>query len=65
MSERVVLLVDNGSRRAAATLSLRSIAGRFAEARAVYRELVQEFPGSVYTAPSRARADYLETAEQS
>ena len=32
MSERVVLLVDNGSRRAAATLSLRSIAGRFAEA---------------------------------
>ena len=40
-------------------------AGRHAEARAIYRELVQEFPASVYTAPARARADYLETAEQS
>ncbi len=32
MSERVALLVDNGSRRAAATLGLRSIAERLAEA---------------------------------
>jgi tetratricopeptide (TPR) repeat protein len=40
-------------------------AGRFVEARAVYRELVQEFPASVYTARARARADYLQSAEQS
>jgi sirohydrochlorin ferrochelatase len=32
MGEKVILLVDNGSRRAAATLSLRAIAARLAEA---------------------------------
>jgi tetratricopeptide (TPR) repeat protein len=37
---------------------------RFAEAREVYRELVEEFPASVYTARARARADYLQSAEQ-
>ena len=40
-------------------------AGRYAEARAVYRELVEEFPASVYAAGARAQADYLQTAEQS
>jgi len=39
-------------------------AGRNVEARAAYRELVEEFPGSVYTATARARADYLQSAEQ-
>jgi tetratricopeptide (TPR) repeat protein len=39
-------------------------AGRYAEARAAYRELVEQFPASVYAARARARADYLETAEQ-
>jgi len=40
-------------------------AQRYAEAHAVYRELVEEFPASVYSARARARADYLQTAEQS
>ena len=39
-------------------------AERYVEARAVYRELVSEFPASVYTAGARARADYLQSAEQ-
>jgi len=39
-------------------------AERYVEARAVYRELVEEYPTSVYAARARARADYLETAEQ-
>ena len=37
-------------------------AGRYEEARAAYRELVEEFPASVYAAGARARADYLQTA---
>jgi tetratricopeptide (TPR) repeat protein len=37
-------------------------AGRWAEARAIYRELVEQHPASVYAAPARARAEYLETA---
>jgi hypothetical protein len=37
-------------------------AGRYAEARAAFEELVQEFPASVYTPAARARADYLQTA---
>jgi TolA-binding protein len=50
--------------------ALQSLAGaledaeRYEEARAVYRELVEEYPASVYAARARARADYLETAEQ-
>jgi tetratricopeptide (TPR) repeat protein len=39
-------------------------AGRYGEARATYRELVEHFPASVYAPGARARADYLETAEQ-
>jgi tetratricopeptide (TPR) repeat protein len=39
-------------------------AGRHAEARAAYRELVEQFPASVYAARARARADYLESAGQ-
>ena len=37
-------------------------AGRYEEARAAYRELVEEYPASVYAAAARARADYLQTA---
>ena len=36
-------------------------ARRWAEARAVYRELVEQFPASVYAAPARTRAEYLQT----
>jgi TolA-binding protein len=39
-------------------------AKRYAEARAVYRELVEEFPASVYAARARARVDYLQGAQQ-
>jgi tetratricopeptide (TPR) repeat protein len=39
-------------------------AGRYAEARAAYRELVEQFPASVYAARARARADYLESADR-
>jgi tetratricopeptide (TPR) repeat protein len=39
-------------------------AERYEEARAVYRELVEEYPASVYAARARARAEYLETAGQ-
>jgi len=34
-------------------------ARRFAEARAAYRQLTEEFPASVFAAQARARADYL------
>ncbi len=37
-------------------------AGRWVEARAIYRELVEQYPASVYAAPARARVEYLETA---
>ena len=39
-------------------------AGRFAAARAAYRELLAEYPASVYAAEARSRAEYLATAEQ-
>jgi tetratricopeptide (TPR) repeat protein len=39
-------------------------ARRFGEARAAYQELLREYPGSVYAAEARTRADYLETAGQ-
>jgi tetratricopeptide (TPR) repeat protein len=39
-------------------------AGRYVEAREAYRELVEHFPASVYAPDARARADYLQTAEQ-
>jgi hypothetical protein len=34
-------------------------ARRFAEARAAYRQLTEEFPASVFAAQARARAEYL------
>jgi hypothetical protein len=37
-------------------------AGRWAEARATYRQLIEEFPASLYVAQARSREDYLETA---
>jgi tetratricopeptide (TPR) repeat protein len=37
-------------------------AGRYDEARAAYRELVEHYPASVYAAAARARDDYLTTA---
>ena len=37
-------------------------AKRWSEARAVYRELLDEFPASAYASDARARAEYLETA---
>lgn len=37
-------------------------ARRFGEARATYRQLVEEFPASVYAPEARTRAEYLATA---
>jgi tetratricopeptide (TPR) repeat protein len=37
-------------------------AKRWPEARATYRELVEEFPASAYAGDAKARAEYLETA---
>jgi tetratricopeptide (TPR) repeat protein len=37
-------------------------AGRYEEARAAYRELVEQYPASVYAPAARARAEYLVTA---
>jgi len=37
-------------------------AKRWAEARAAYRQLFEDFPASVYAAEARARAEYLQTA---
>jgi hypothetical protein len=34
---------------------------RWAEARAAYRQLVEDFPASVYAAEARARAEYLQS----
>jgi len=53
---------DYALRRLAGTLE---DAKRFVEARATYRELAEEFPGSVYAAEARTRADYLQTASPS
>lgn len=39
-------------------------AGRLGEARAVYRQLLEEFPASVYAGDARTRADYLQSAVQ-
>jgi hypothetical protein len=39
-------------------------ARRWAEARATYRELLEEFPASAYAAEARARSDYLQSAGQ-
>ncbi len=39
-------------------------AKRWAEARATYRQLVEDFPGSVYAAQARTRAEYLQSAVQ-
>ena len=39
-------------------------AKRWAEARATYRQLIEEFPGSVYAAQARTRAEYLQSAVQ-
>jgi hypothetical protein len=36
-------------------------AKRWAEARAAYRQLVEEFPASVYAAEARTRAEYLQS----
>jgi hypothetical protein len=36
-------------------------AKRWAEARAAYRQLVEEFPASVYAAEARSRAEYLQS----
>jgi len=36
-------------------------AKRWAEARAAYRQLVEEFPASVYAADARTRAEFLQT----
>jgi tetratricopeptide (TPR) repeat protein len=36
-------------------------AKRWAEARAVYRQLVEQFPASLYAAEARTRAEYLQT----
>jgi tetratricopeptide (TPR) repeat protein len=39
-------------------------ARRFKEARAAYEELLRDYPGSVYAADARTRADYLATPGQ-
>jgi len=39
-------------------------AKRWGEARAAYRQLVEEFPGSVYATQARTRAEYLQGAVQ-
>jgi hypothetical protein len=39
-------------------------AQRWAEARATYRQLTEEFPASVYAEQARTRAEYLQTAQQ-
>lgn len=52
-------------------LALREMAGaledarRFAQAREVYQELLQEYPASVYASEARSRAEYLAGAESS
>ncbi len=46
---------------AAATLE---DARRWAEARATYRQLIDEYPASVFVSQARSRAEYLETAVQ-
>jgi tetratricopeptide (TPR) repeat protein len=39
-------------------------AKRLGEARATYRQLLEEFPASVYAGDARSRADYLQSAVQ-
>ncbi len=39
-------------------------AKRWGEARASYRQLIDEFPGSVYATQARARSEYLQSAVQ-
>jgi len=50
---------DHALMRAAQSLE---DARRFAEARATYRQLAEEFPASVFATEARSRADYLSTA---